>query len=182
MKISVLKALLKKLRVGFLLKTKYRGVKVGKGFHVAWKVTMHGNNLIAGDYVYIGPYTEISPKVIIGNYTSISSYVVFTGSDHRYDKPGTPIRYSGRPASVETNVGDDVLIGHGVTIMRGISIGNGAVIGSGAVVTKDVPPYAVVGGIPARIINYRFDKEGIKVHEAMLSSNTFDAGLLNKPV
>ncbi|MFK5950500.1 MAG: CatB-related O-acetyltransferase [Methylococcales bacterium] len=165
----------------FLLKTKYRGVKAGKGFHVAWKVTMHGNDLIAGDYVYIGPYTEISPKVKLGNYTSISSYVVFTGADHCYDNPELPIRFSGRPESVTTSIGDDVLIGHGVTIMRGVTIADGAIVGSGAVVTHDIPPYAIVGGIPAKIIKYRFTEAEQILHKKMLTSETFDVGLLNKP-
>ncbi|MCK5015837.1 MAG: CatB-related O-acetyltransferase [Candidatus Peribacteraceae bacterium] len=176
-----LKILLKKIRVNILLNTKYKGIKIGKGFHVAWKVSMHGNDLVAGDYVYIGPYTEISPKVRLGNYTSVSSYVTFTGADHCYDKPGLPIRFSGRPDSVQTNVGDDVLIGHGVTIMRGVTIGNGAIVGSGSVVTKDIPPYAIVGGVPAKVIKYRFNEEEQSLHEKMLSSETFDAGLLHKP-
>ncbi len=167
--------------MSFLLKARYSGVTVGKGFHVAWKVKIHNNDLVAGDYVYIGPYSEISPKVTLGNYTSVSSYVVFTGADHCYDKPGVPIRFSGRPESVATNVGHDVLIGHGVTIMRGVTIGNGAIIGSGAVVTSDVPSYAVMGGVPAKVIKYRFDDEGQTKHEEMLASDTFDLGLLNKP-
>ena len=181
MKLSSLKAIAKRIRIGVLLNTKYKGITVGKGFYVAWKVVMHGKDLVAGDYVYIGPYTEISPRVRLGNYTSISSYVVFTGADHCYYKPGLPIRFSGRPDSVVTTVGDDVLIGHGVTIMRGITIGNGAVVGSGSVVTKDIPPYAIVGGVPAKIIKYRFTEEEQRLHEKMLASDTFDAGLINKP-
>ena len=55
-------------------------------------------------------------------------------------------------------VDDDVWIGYGVTILSGVHIGQGAVIASGAVVSKDVEPYSVVGGVPARIIKYRFDK------------------------
>ena len=178
---SSLKIFIKKIRICILISTKYRGIKVGKGFHVAWKVTMHGKDLEVGDYVYIGPYSEISPKVKIGNYTSVSSYVVFTGADHCFDKPGVPIRYSGRPDSVETVIGDDVLIGHGVTVMRGVTIGNGAIVGSGAVVTSDIPAYAIVGGIPATIIKYRFDEKQQIIHEQMLSSDTYDAGPLSKP-
>ena len=60
------------------------------------------------------------------------------------------------------NIEDDVWIGYGATIMSGIHIGQGAVIAAGAVVTKDVPPYAIVGGVPARIIKYRFDTESIQ--------------------
>lgn len=58
-----------------------------------------------------------------------------------------------------TRVGHDVWIGQGAMVMAGVNIGTGAVIGAGAVVTKDVPEYAVVGGVPARLIRYRFDEE-----------------------
>lgn len=59
-------------------------------------------------------------------------------------------------------IGNDVWIGSYVKIMEGVTIGNGAIIGAGAVVTKNIPPYAIVGGIPAKIIRYRFDSDTIK--------------------
>lgn len=60
------------------------------------------------------------------------------------------------------NIGHDVWIGIGSTIMGGVSIGNGAVVAAGAIVTKDVPPYAIVAGVPAKVIKYRFDNEVIE--------------------
>lgn len=64
-------------------------------------------------------------------------------------------------SNLDVIIGNDVWIGCRVTIMAGVTIGDGAVIGSGAVVTRDVPPYAVVGGVPAKIIKYRFDEQTI---------------------
>ena len=59
-------------------------------------------------------------------------------------------------------IGNDVWIGSRATILEGVNIGDGVVVAAGAVVTKDVPPYAIVGGVPARIIRYRFDEETIQ--------------------
>ena len=175
------KECLKTARSWILVNTKYRGAKVGKGFHVAWNVTIHRPGFVAGDYVYIGPYSEIAPQVHLGNYCLLSSNVVITGKDHRFDVSGTPIRFSGRPASFVTQVGHDVLVGHGATILRGITIGNGAIIGAGAVVTKDVPPYAIVGGVPAVVIRFRFSGAQIVEHEKMLAQTTKFGGPLGRP-
>ena len=64
-------------------------------------------------------------------------------------------------------IGNDVWIGSNVTLLGGIKIGDGAIIGTGAVVTKDVPPYAIVGGVPAKIIRYRFNEEQIAALEKL---------------
>ena len=64
-----------------------------------------------------------------------------------------------------TEIGNDVWIGNNVTIKYGVKIGDGAIIGSGAVVTKDVEPYSIVGGVPAKIIKYRFRPDEIEFLE-----------------
>jgi len=93
------------------------------------------------------------------------------------------------------HIGHDVWLGHGVTILPGVSIGTGAIIGSGAVVTKDVAPYEIVGGVPAKHLKYRFPKsvaEGLlalewwhwehdKLHDSLADFRTLDAaGFLEK--
>lgn len=131
-----------------------------------------GRGFVAGDYVYVGPHSQLPPHVHIGHYSSLSAHVAIVGSDHNYDNPGVPIVFSGRPPSCVTKIGADVLIGHGAILLRGITIGNGAVVGAGAVVTRDVPPYAIVVGVPAKILRYRFDERERVVHEEMLAQPT----------
>lgn len=110
-------------------------------------------------------------KLTIGNYCSISPNVTFiVSADHYLDHISTfPFKVKvTHECDVEAIskgdilVGDDVWIGYGSIIMSGVHIGQGAVVAAGSVVTKDVPPYAIVGGVPAKVIKYRFDDEIIK--------------------
>jgi acetyltransferase-like isoleucine patch superfamily enzyme len=176
-----LKETYKALRMWLLRQTRFRGAVIGRGCHIGSCVTIHNPGFVAGDYVYIGHHSEIAPEVKLGNYTLLSSYVVIIGNDHILDLPGVPIRYSGRPPSVVTEIGRDVLIGHNTTIMRGVKIGDGAIIGSGSLVTKDVPPYAIVGGVPARFLRSRFDEAGQARHAEMLNRPAFFWGGVSRP-
>ena len=165
------KEVLKQVRAWLLLRFRYRGARAGKSFHVGKAVSI-GTGFVAGDFVYIGPHSQLPPRVHIGHYSSLSAYVAIIGSDHHYDKPGVPVVFSGRPPSSVTTIGQDVLIGHGAILLRGISIGNGAVVGAGAIVTKDVPPYAIVVGVPAKVLRYRFNEQEQAIHEEMLAQPT----------
>jgi acetyltransferase-like isoleucine patch superfamily enzyme len=139
----------------------------------------HGNiasDLKADEWVYIGPGCIIYPKVKIGAYTMMANNVSVIGDDHNYHKAGMPMIFSGRPPVKETVIGKDVWVGAYTVIKTGVTIGDGAVIAFGSVVTKDVPPYAIYGGVPARKIRDRFTPEEIAVHEAMLSKSAKENG------
>jgi len=109
----------------------------------------------------------------VGAFCSIAARVCFmcTGGNHSANSATTfPIRSrmmdmpdrvenGGKPRGV--TIANDVWIGLGATIMPGVHIGDGAVVGAGAIVTRDVAPYAIVGGIPAKLIRYRFSEDVI---------------------
>lgn len=121
------------------------------------------DNVAIGDYSYVnaGSYVE---NCIIGKFCSISSGVYICPFEHDYKMKTThPVVRWGMQALPRPQViiGNDVLISLNAIILEGITIGDGAVIGAGAVVTKDVKPYEIVGGVPAKHIKYRFSDEQI---------------------
>lgn len=118
---------------------------------------------------------------VIGKFCEISWHCSIGGDNHNYKLPTIHHWYWNKafgfeqdPNAIggknfknkieteECSIGNDVWIGSGVTVNRKVHVGNGAILASGSVVTKDVPDYAIVGGVPARIIKYRFDEDTIK--------------------
>ncbi|WP_167629685.1 Vat family streptogramin A O-acetyltransferase [Listeria valentina] len=145
-------------------------------------------NIIVGNYSYYDDpenpedfedhvehlYDFLSDKLVIGKFCAIAKGIRFimNGANHRMDSVTTyPFNILGHglekatpsladlPFKGDTVIGNDVWIGQNVTIMPGITIGDGAIIAASSVVTKDVPPYMIVGGNPARQIRARFDDE-----------------------
>lgn len=127
-----------------------------------------------GRYSYMGFYNSMS-DVTIGSFCSIASYCAIGGGKHPLDAVSTsPVFYAGRNSMKKNfanipelenqgvKIGNDVWIGEAVFINDGVKIGTGAVIGAHSVVTKDVPPYAIVAGAPAKILHYRFNEEVIQ--------------------
>lgn len=136
-----------------------------------------------GSYSY--SWSPLNNRFILGNYVSIAKGLTIMGEVHPYERFTTsPITYNkkfilSRLENTKINqisnphiitniiIEDDVWIARNVNIKSGVTIHTGAVVASNATVTKDVPPYAIVGGLPAKIIKYRFDE---KIIEELLTS------------
>lgn len=128
-----------------------------------------------GDYTYIAKNSSIS-NCSIGKFCSIGpNFCCGLGLHPTNGISTAPMFYSTAKQngttlckenkieeSLHTTIGNDVFIGVNVTILDGVTISDGAVIGAGAVVTKDIPPYAIAVGVPAKVVKYRFDDETIK--------------------
>lgn len=135
--------------------------------------------------VNIGNYTIIERNAVlhdvtIGSFCELSWYVGMGGDNHNYKLPSIhhwywqtyfgfekdensigKTNFFAKLNSEECTIGNDVWVGSGVTVNRKVRVGNGAILASGCVVTKDVPDYAIVAGVPARIIKFRFDDDTI---------------------
>ncbi|GHX69653.1 CatB-related O-acetyltransferase [Vibrio cholerae] len=145
-----------------------------------------GSNVVnssMGKHSFCGYNCEIT-QTSIGSFCSIANGVIIGGGMHPIDWVSTsPVFYQGRDSVAkkfsthareevkQTTIGHDVWIGQNVLIKQGVTIGTGSVIGMGSVVIKDVEPYTIVAGNPARFIRYRFDKEVI---EGLLASLWWD--------
>lgn len=128
-----------------------------------------------GENLKIGPDVTLSRTSILGNHVTINEHCSLQGCEigdhaliaplcyvvtrnHRFEDLERPIADQGYGEERPPRIGRDVWIGARVMLMPAVSIGEGAVIAAGAVVTKDVPPRAIVGGVPARILRYRGEK------------------------
>lgn len=188
-----MRQLLKTLLIN--LKYKKRNVRIKSSSRIGWNSQFEGNNRIGAHCIftgymgcgsYMGSNCQITAT--IGKYCSLGNFIhVARGRHPAHDWVSThPAFYStGKQAGVtfsktsrfEENVyadpikktsvivENDVWIGDNVLLMAGVTVKNGAIIAAGAVVTKDVEPYSIVAGVPAKVIGYRFDKEYARMVE-----------------
>lgn len=128
------------------------------------------HNVMIGKYTYGYESSTIAAGTVIGSFCSIASGTKIGLMNHPLDFVSThPFLYYKSRNFIENDksidqkpspvIEDDVWIGSNVVILPGVTIHRGSVIAAGAVVTKDVPPYSIVGGIPAKLVKYRFDEE-----------------------
>ncbi|MDW7646345.1 MAG: DapH/DapD/GlmU-related protein [Desulfuromonadales bacterium] len=171
--------LLKQVRNLYLVKYKWRRYSIGNNFHAGRNVVLWAKkNIIIKDNCYIGRFSQIECSANIGNNVMFGNNVAIVGKyDHNFQQIGSPTRlasqirdsnYNWKGIDLEVVIDDDVWVGYGSIIIGGVRIRRGSIVAAGSVVTKDVPPYAIVGGNPAKIIGYRFNQEEIELHESKL--------------
>lgn len=124
----------------------YYGGELGVGFQI-------GDNSNIGAFAYIGA----SGGIRIGNNVMMGPRVSLLAEQHVFDRTDTPMKSQGSTRKGIV-IEDDVWLGANCCILDGVTVGTGSIVATGAVVTKDVPPYSIVGGVPARIIRSRKDE------------------------
>lgn len=154
-------------------------VSIGGDVHIGLGTVIEApHRLTIGSHVYIGKGCTIEVDGVIADHVLIANRVGVIGRyDHDHTCVGVPIReapwigdpaYAGPGRDLEVSIETDVWLGYGAIVLSGVTVGRGALVAAGAVVTKDVPPYAIVAGQPARVVAQRFGPEEIARHEALL--------------
>jgi len=153
----------------FHARLRRQGIAVEPACHIArGSVVAPGTSFGFGTVIFGPGVFKGSAKIKIGRYCAVGHGVRMISSDHRTDRANLQVRLQKRlgfgdldVARGPIHVGSNVWIGDAAILLSGVTVGDGAVIAAGAVVTRDVPPFAMVAGSPARVIRMRFDEEEI---------------------
>lgn len=129
-----------------------------------------GNNVSIGEYAY---FMASKSHIYIGNNIAFAPKVTIRGGNHSSHLVGKlMIDYKNSDKKEEDDqpvyIQDDVWIGKNVTILKGVTIGRGSIVGAGSVVNRDVPPYSIVAGVPAKVIKKRWNVSDILKHEILV--------------
>lgn len=156
--------------------------KYGRNSAIVYPYNILGfNNIYIGDEVHIGAGSTLfstRAKLIIKNHVIFGPNVSIITGDHM-SIPGkfmSDIKDEDKSPEFDQDVmiDTDVWVGSNVTILKGVKIGRGSIVASGSVVTKDVFPYSIVGGVPAKLIKFKWNKNEILFHEQQLFSDRTD--------
>ncbi len=152
------------------LRRRTGAAEIGEGFQ--WdrrRPPVFGVGSRIGRYAYLGGGFSATGPIVVADLCMVAADCQIVGADHRTDLIGTPTRL-GWPEGERpvTTFELDAWVGQRVTIVEGVTIGAGAVVGSGSVVTRDVAPYTIVAGVPARVIRERFAADDAAAHEASI--------------
>ena len=166
----------------FRRKILYRKYKIGKNFHAGLRVRLWAKKtIIIGNNFYIGRDSFIESDVLIGNDVIWGNRVALVGRyDHNYQQVGIPIRlamsirekkYDWKGINELTEIENDVWVGYGATILSGVKIHEGSIIAACSLVTKDVEPYSIYAGVPAKKISSRFkNSQQLRDHLELVNS------------
>lgn len=173
--------LLRDLRHFYLIHFKWRKYKFGRNPYIGRTVYLWAkHNIVIGDNFYIGKFSQIECDAEIGDNVMFANRVALLGRfDHNFTEIGVPIRlaekirdkdYSWKGLNEKIVIEGDVWVGYGSIILSGVKIGQGSIIAAGSVVTRDVEPFSIYGGNPARKIKERFESEKDKDEHIRLCS------------
>jgi len=183
--LNLIVAKLREIQSWYLLQGKNKYLEYGTNLHVGRRTRLWAPKSIRiGSHVYIGKEVHIEANCEIGDFCLIANRVSIIGrNDHDFTAEGYPIRYAPWIGSKcfpspyidsKAVIEQDVWVGFGAIVLTGATIGRGAIIAAGSVVTKDIPPYSIAAGVPAKVIAQRFpDSQSIARHETAIRDGHF---------
>ena len=160
-----------------LLSWIYKHWMISCGHHVRFSAITSDftyRNLSIGNDVYIGPhalFVATESRIYIKDKVLFGPGVTIIGGDHRMSDVGVfmyDVNVKRPGDDLDVHIEEDVWVAANVTILKGVTVGRGSVVAAGSLVVRDVPPYAIVGGVPARILKFRFSVDEALAHEQAL--------------